>query len=195
MSTPTFLPYTITSTARENVKPSIIIGASFTPHPNATYLHPANPQNDSYWIVFLNAKNPREKVKEWVVPGQNNSTVPGGIDTYINDPDYIFAVVTQYLNTINVPQGDFYNFLAKYGAGRELQKLEQLYATLGYGTFGRVGYILTGPCGPRSPVPPASYEVASYTSSTVYSAMLMMSLESMPNGGPPYGISDNYTWK
>ena len=85
------------------------------------------------------------------MPGANNSTVPGGIDTYMNDPDYIFAVATQYLDVTHVPQGDFYNFLAKYGAGQELQKLEQLYATLGYGTYPRVGYILTGPWGGRKP--------------------------------------------
>ena len=191
----TFLPYTITSGAGDRIPPTVCIGANFTSHPNATYLHPANPQDDSYWIVFLDAKNPRQKVKEWVLPGANNSTVPGGIDTYMNDPDYIFAVATQYLDVTHVPQGDFYNFLAKYGAGQELQKLEQLYATLGYGTYPRVGYILTGPCGPRTPVAPASYEVASYTSSSNYAALLMMSLESMPNGGPPYGISNTYTWK
>lgn len=187
----TFLAYTITSTGKENVKPSVVIGAGS----NATYLQPANPQNDSYWIVVLDAKNPRQKVKEWIVPGQNHSTVPGGIDTYMNDPDYIFVVTTQYLATYNVPQGAFYDFLVKYGAARELEKLEQLYATLSYGTYGRVGYILTGPCGPRVPVPPVGYEVANYTSTANYAAILMMSLESMPSGAPPYGISNRYSWK
>ena len=187
----TFLAYTITSSAREKARPTICIGAGFSPHPNATYLHPDNPQDDSYWFVILSEKNPREKVKEWVVPGQNNSTVPSGIDTYMNDDDYFFAVATQFLGTANVPQGDLYNFLAKYGASRELQKLEQLYATLGYGTYGRVSYVLTGPCGPRTPVPPPSYEAAAYTGNP---ALLMMSLQSMPNGGPPYGISNSYNW-
>ena len=65
----TFLPYTITSSAGERIKPTVCIGAAFTSHPNATYLHPANPQDDSYWIVVLDAKNPRQKVKEWVRAG------------------------------------------------------------------------------------------------------------------------------
>ncbi len=184
---PKFLAYTITSSLHDGTSPVVRIGVGGGS--NETFLRPANPQNSSYWIVVLNAKNPREKVKEWVV--QNNSAVPGGIDTYMDDPDYIFAVATQTLPTYLVPQGAFYNFLAKYGAGRELQKLEQLNATLGYGTYGSVSYILTGPCGPRVPVPPSSYEIGSYTN---YPVLLMMSLESMPNGGPPYGISDTYTW-
>ena len=184
----TFLPYTITSSATQHVRPTICIGAS----PGGTYLHPDAPQDDSYWIVILDAKNPKQKVKEWVVPGQNNTSVPAGIDTYMNSADYIFAVVTQSLRTYQVPQGDFYNFLAKYGAGGELQKLEQLYATLSYGTYGQVSYVLTGGCGPRTPVPPPSYEVGSYHA---YPALLLMSLESMPNGGPPYGITEKYTWK
>ena len=185
----TFLAYTITSsladTSFPNNSPAVRIGTGR----DETYLRPAAQQNNSYWIVILSAKNPREKVKEWVF--DNNLQVPAGIDTYMNDPDYIFVVTTQNLITYQVPQGDLYKFLAKYGAGRELQRLEQLNSTLGYSTYGKVSYILTGPCGPRVPFPPASYEVGSYTN---YPALLMMSLESMPNGGPPYGLSDTYTF-
>ncbi|MHB8272854.1 hypothetical protein [Bradyrhizobium sp.] len=182
----TFLAYSITSSVHQDVIPKICIGV--TRH-NPTILQPAKPLNASYWIVILNAKNPKERIKEWVF--QTSAVVPDGIEAYMNNPDYIFAVATQYLASVQVPQGAFYNFLAKYGAGPELQKLEQLQATLGYGTYNVMSYILTGPCGPRTPVAPPSYEVGSYTT---YPALLMMSLESMPNGGPPYGISNNYTW-
>ena len=48
-----------------------------------------------YWFVFLDANNPRVKAKEWVWPGKQNAEVPPGIDTYLQDPNYIFAVVTQ----------------------------------------------------------------------------------------------------
>jgi hypothetical protein len=185
----TFLAYTIKSSLHAGVTPLVCIGTGGGA--NETFLKPASPVDDSYWIAILDSKNPRQKVHEWVF--QSNSTVPAGIDTYMNNPDYIFVVATQYLYTFNVPQGAFYDFLAKYGAGRELQKLEQLYATLSYGTFGRVGYILTGSCGPRVPVPPVSYEYGEYNTSVA--TVLMMSLESMPNGGPPYGISNTYTWK
>jgi hypothetical protein len=184
-----FLAYTITSSLEDTSfpanSPAVRIGAGR----DETYLRPAAQQVNSYWIVILNAKNPRERVKEWVF--QDNLKVPAGIDTYMNDPDYIFVVTTQKLITYQVPQGDFYKFLAKYGASRELQKLEQLNSTLGYGTYGLVSYILTGACGPRTPIAPPSYEVGSYTN---YPALLMMSLESMPNGGPPWSISDTYTF-
>jgi len=185
-----FLAYTVTSTVLENVPPGVRIGSGG--NPNETFMRPANPQSDSYWIVIIDAKNPRVKVKEWIVPGANNA-VPGGIETYMDDPDYIFAVATQYLFTSHVPQDAFYNFLVKYGAGRELQKLEQLNSTLGYGFYGRVSYILTSQCGARVPHQPAppSYEVASYSN---YPALLMMSLESLPNGSPPYTIADINTF-
>ena len=109
MNMPNMLAYTLQSTLYAGGKPSITVDYG----KNATWITPNQPQDDSYWIVFLNAKNPREKVKEWVVPGQNNSAVPPGIDTYMNDPEYIFAVTTQFLSTLHVPQGPFYDFLTK----------------------------------------------------------------------------------
>lgn len=188
---PGMLAYTIRSSMYQGNAnpPSLAVGMGR----DTTRMSPASPQDDSYWIVIINAKNPREKVKEWVVPGQNNSSVPSGIDTYMNDPDYLFAVATQYLSTLHVPQGAFYDYLVKYGAGRELQKLEQINSVIGCGSYSRMSYILTGQCGPRDPKIPAptSYEVGSYSNSP---ALLMMSLMAMPNGGPPYSICDSYTF-
>jgi hypothetical protein len=190
MPMPPMIAYTVLSTALQNNPPSVIIGAGV----NKTWLVPASPQDDSYWFVFMDAKNPRAKVKEWVQPGRSNSTVPEGIDTFINDPDYLFFVGTQYLSTLHVPQGPLYDFLAKYGAGRELQKLEQVNAVLGCGSYGRMTYVLTGQCGPRVPGAPGpiSYEMGSYTS---VQAMLLMSLMPQMDGGPPYTICDSYTFK
>jgi hypothetical protein len=184
------LAYTIRSSLQMGNPPSLAVGYGS----NGTWMKPANPQDDSYWIVILNAKNPREKVKEWVVPGSQNSAVPGGIDTYMNDPDYLFAVTTQYLSTLHVPQGDFYDYLVKYGAGRELQKLEQVNTVLSCGSYSRMSYILTGQCGARDPKKPApiSYELGSYSNTAV---MLLMSLMPGLNGAPPYAICDSYTFK
>jgi hypothetical protein len=86
-----------------------------------------------------------------------------------------------------------YDFFAKYGAGRALQKLEQINAVLSCGAYGHVGYVLTGQCGPRGDPkvpPPPSYEVSSYAGQ----AMLLMSLMPQMNGAPPYTICDSYTW-
>jgi hypothetical protein len=190
MNMPNMLAYTIQSSLYSGGRPSLIVGSGS----NATYMSPANPQDDSYWIVILNSKNPREKVKEWVVPGTSNSTVPAGSDTYMNDPDYLFAVATQYLNTLHVPQGPFYDFLAKYGASRQLQKLEQVNTVLSCGSYGRMSYILTGQCGPRGGniISPPSYELGTYSGSTP--ALLLMSLMPMPNGAAPYSICDSYTF-
>ena len=185
------LAYTIQSSAWSGSAspPSLIVGNGR----NATFMSPQSPQDDSYWIVIISAANPRQKVREWVVPGNNNTMVPSGLDTYMNDPGNIFAITTQYLSTLHVPQGSFYNYLVKYGAGRELQRLEQINAVLSCGYYSRMSYILTGQCGPRGPniIPPTSYEVASYTNQP---ALLLMSLMPMPNGGPPYSICNSNTF-
>jgi hypothetical protein len=112
----------------------------------------------------------------------------------MTNPQYLFAVATQTLSTLHVPQGALFDFLTKYGAGRELQKLEQLNAVLSCGSFGHVSYALTGQCGPREagkPTPP-SYERGEYTGNA---AMLMMSLMPKMDGAPPWSICDSYTWK
>lgn len=188
---PNMLAYTIRASLYSGSAnpPYLVVGSGR----NATGMRPQNPQDDSYWIVILNAKNPREKVKEWVVPGTSNSTIPSGLDTYMSDPNNLFAVATDYLSTLHVPQGDFYNYLVKYGAGRELQKLEQINAVLSCGSYSRMSYILTGQCGPRGSgiIPPTSYEIGSYTQNP---ALLLMSLMPMPNGGPPWSICDCNTF-
>ena len=188
---PNMLAYTIQSStySGNNSAPYLVVGQGS----NKTWMRPQAPQDDSYWIVIINAKNPREKVHEWIVPGQQNTTVPSGLDTYMNDPDYIFAVVTQYLSTLHVPQGAFYDYLVKYGAGRELQRLEQINTVLGCGNYSRMSYILTGQCGPRGGKNPPlqSYEMGSTSQTPV---LLLMSLMPMPGGGPPYSICDSNTF-
>ena len=188
---PAMLAYTIQTSSLQGYPPMLAVGMGS----NTTWMKPDRPQDDSYWIVFISANNPRQKVGEFIVPGSNASTVPAGIDTYINNPAYIFAVATQYLNTLHVPQGAFYNFLTKYGAGRELQKLEQVNSVLGCGSYGRMSYILTSAAGGRSDPkvpPPASYEASNYTNTQIN---MMMSLMSLPDGNPPYSINDSYTFK
>jgi hypothetical protein len=184
------LAFTIQPSVYTSNKPFIDIDVGR----NRTGLAPATAQDDSYWICIIDAKNPRVKVKDWTIPGAQNSTVPAGIDTYMNDPEYIFVVATQTLSTLHVPQGAFFDFLTKYGASRELQKLEQLNVVLGCGSYSNVSYALTGQCGPRGGKlpPPISYEKGSIYGN--YSALMMMSLMPGPNGAPPYALCDNYTW-
>ena len=186
---PNMLAYTIQSSLYSGTAPSVIIGQGG----NATWMTPQQPQDNSYWIAILSATNPRQKVKEWVVPGKNNSTVPSGLDTFMADPANLFVIATQNLSTLSVPQGSFYNYLAKYGAGRALQRLEQVNVVLSCGSYSRVSYILTGQCGPRggNNIPPTTYELGSFTGQPV---ILLMSLMPMPNGGPPWSICDCNTF-
>jgi hypothetical protein len=133
--------------------------------------------------------------EEFIVPGQNNSSVPAGLDTYMSNPQYIFAVATQTLSTLHVPQGAFYDYLVKYGADRQLQRLEQINSVLGCGSYGHMSYILTGHCGPRDPAHPAppSYELGSFTTPGE-AGVLLMSLMPLPDGKPPYSICDSNTF-
>ena len=187
MAKPNMLGYSITSSTTQPEVPFIVVGV----RGNATYIRPANLQAGSYWIVILSAKNPKQMVMEWVVPKQNHSTVPPGLDAYMSNPEYIFAVVTDCVGSNQVPQGAFYDFLVKYGASRELQRLEQVNVLSISGSYSKVTYILTGQCGPRTSVPLPSYEAGAVYNTP---AILLLSLESQPNGQPPYGIVDPYTW-
>jgi hypothetical protein len=155
--------------------------------PTAQVLTPAQPKDWSYWIVILDANKPGAKLQEWVV--QDNKTIPSNLDQYMKNPAYLFAVVTQVLGVSGVPQGAFYDYLVAHGAGRELQKLEQIssYTVVPYGLFPTVSYVLTGQCGGT---PSNAYERSSFTDAT----LLLLSLMPMPNGQPPYSICDSYTF-
>jgi hypothetical protein len=182
------LAYTIAGSFFSGAPPYIVIGQG----PSKHKIVPQSPKDNSYWIAILDSANPTKPVKEFIVHGSSNSSVPAGLDAYMSNPAYIFAVVTQYLESGSVPQGDFYDYLVKYGAGRALQRLEQVNTSLGCGSISHMSYLLTGQCGPRGGgiLPPPSYEVGM----TNGSALLTMSLMPMPNGQPPYSICDSYTF-
>ena len=153
-----------------------------------TTISPATPSDDSYWFVILDANNPVNKVKEFIVPANTgNTAVPSGLDTYMNNPAYLFAVATQSISNAYVPQGALYDYLTAHGAGRELQRLEALNIHSGCGQASRASYVLTGLGGPPNNT---SYEAASVN----YPAQLVMSLMPMPNGKPPYSICNSYTF-
>jgi hypothetical protein len=181
---PPMLAYTIRAGFNPGQVPFVRIGQGQT----SQALWPATARDDSYWIVIMDANKPTAKLQEWVIPGQNNTAIPSELDHYITNPGYLFAVATQSLANSHVPQGAFYDYLIAHGAGRELQKLEQVSAKTqtGYGLFATLSYVLTGQCGPKIAV---AYEVASFTAP----ALLLMSLMPTPEG-PPYSICDSYTF-
>jgi hypothetical protein len=179
---PPMLAYTLRAPLQPNTGAAqITVGQGST----AQVLRPNQPQDWSYWIVILDANKPGAKLQEWVV--QDNKTIPSNLDQYMKNPAYLFAVLTQTLGSGGVPQGAFYDYLVAHGAGRELQKLEQIsaYTAPPYGVVSRVAYVLTGQCGPGG----IAYERGSLTEAVV----LEVSLMPLPSG-PPYSICDSYTF-
>jgi hypothetical protein len=181
MSMPPMLAYTIVGSLNSNSIPQIVIGQG----PSIKNLKPDSPADDSYWFCIMDANNPTNKVKEFILPGSSNHTVPAGLDAYMSNPAYIFAVVTQFLSTLHVPQGDLYTYLVAHGAGRELQRLEQMNTSLGCGSISRMSYLLTGQGGAS-----IGYELGSSRTPV----MLLMSLMPLPSGQPPYSICDCNTF-
>jgi hypothetical protein len=178
---PPMLAYTLRAPIQTQMNATIRVGQGSS----AQVLTASQPQDMSYWIVILDANKPTAKL--WETVTQNNKAIPSGLDQYMSNPKYLFAVVTQTLSSGGVPQGAFYDYLVAHGAGRELQKLEQIsaYTAPPYGLVSRVAYVLTGQCGPGG----IAYERGSFTEP----AVLELSLMPLPSG-PPYSICDSYTF-
>ena len=179
---PPMLAYTLRAPSQPNTGVAQInIGQGSS----AQVLRPGQPQDFSYWVVILDSSKPTAKLQEWVT--QSNNAIPTGLDQYMSNPKYLFAVVTQNLGS-NVPQGAWYDYLTAHGAGRELQKLEQIsaYTLPPYGLVSRMAYVLTGQCGSGGNV---AYEHGSFTAPVI----LELSLMPLPSG-PPYSICDSYTF-
>jgi hypothetical protein len=181
MDMPAMLAYTIVGGLASGSVPEIVIGQGSS----KKYLKPDSPLDDSYWFCIMDANNPTNKVKEFVVPGAQNAQVPTGLDTYMSNPAYIFACVTQNLSTLHVPQGSFYTYLTQHGSGRALQRLEQINTSLGCGSISRMSYILTAQGGNTF-----GYELGD----TKTAMLMLMSLMPGKNGTPPYSICDSNTF-
>lgn len=183
---PNMLAYTIKGGLNNGDYPVVYVGQGT----NKKAFAPSSPANDTYWFYFLDASNPYTKVYDVLVPGANNSSVPSGLQTYMDNPGLLFGIVTQNLSTLHVPQGALYDFFVKYGAGRALQKLEQITTSMGCGYFGSMTYALIGQGGPRGPIPLPAYE----DSSLQHAVVLEFSLMPQMNGQPPYSICDCLTF-
>jgi hypothetical protein len=183
MDMPPMLAYTITGTL--NAAPPSLPQISIGQGPSHKTLAPtATIQSNSYWFCVLDAKNPTVKAAEIIVPGTANHAVPAGLDQYMSNPGYIITLVTHNLSVNNVPQGDFYTYLSKHGASRELQKLEQLNTSLGCGQVTGVSYVLTVVGGNNY-----GYERGQEGQRVRY----LMSLMEGPKG-PPFSLCDSYTF-
>lgn len=182
---PPMLGYSIKGSLGQNSVPFIKI----TKGPANNQIASSNPRDDSYWFVFLDRNNPIAKVQEFNVPAANNTAIPSGLDAFMSNPAYVFALVTQTMQCAHVPQGALYNYLVSYGAGPELRKLEQINTSFGCGQFQNLSYALTGQCGPANSGSPA-YEIGSASSSV----LLLLSLMPLPSGQPPFSVCNMNTF-
>jgi hypothetical protein len=103
-------------------------------------IHPANTQmSNCYWAVVVSRKDLSVLVN---ITFQSNSTIPSEFTGYAGNDDYVLILTTISLGSDNLPTGAFYNFLIQHGAGKELKRLEQIYAALNCGSIGSMGYSL-----------------------------------------------------
>jgi hypothetical protein len=72
----------------------------------------------------------------------NNANVPPQLAPYQNNAQYMLILSTMQVSSTNLPVGNLYSFLVNNGAGKELQRIEQIYAALNCGTWGNLGYVL-----------------------------------------------------
>jgi hypothetical protein len=92
-----------------------------------------------YWAIVVDRTN-LNVVQNFTF--SDNSDVPAQLVPYQNNSQYILILSTMQLSSINLPVGNFYQFLVNQGAGAGLQKIEQIYAALNCGTWGNLGYTL-----------------------------------------------------
>jgi hypothetical protein len=92
---------------------------------------------NTYWFVVI------DRVSLKVVANfttKDNSSVPTQLSPYLGNTQYLLIVSTQNLGSAYLPHGALYAFLESEGAGVELKRLEQIYATLNCGTWGFMAY-------------------------------------------------------
>ena len=164
--TNTIVPMTVTSPIYNGGVSNIIIG---TGKSQKRYF-PKNIKNDKsyYWFVAINRKT---LDMDYEALETDNTVVPKDFQKggkYNNDK-YILGFSTMYMSTLEVPQGDQYDFLMENGAGYELARLEQIWLTLNCGTYGRMAYSLVDLLG----APGAGFEAGSIRNSTVSTLSLL----------------------
>lgn len=186
------LAFTIQGGGVSDLGPGIGIGYPDTGTTITPRTTRADLPDEYYWVALLDNYRPGLLLAEFIIPGSSYSTVPAQLDAALSDPEIIFVVTTKQLSLQHVPKGDLYDLLVKYGAGRELERLNQLSTTLYPGGINSAGYVLTGPGGPRggSNIPPPSYELSTITKPAT---ILAMSLLPTSNGKPPYSLIDLYS--
>ena len=109
------------------------------------WVWPNNPPANSTWFVVVDLTYLQVVAN---VASTSNSQVPSALGPYIGNPGFLLIAVSMAWRFDQVPQGALYSFLQSTGSGAALARAEQIYAQLGTGYFGNVGYILAATLDP-----------------------------------------------
>ncbi|HEV7780325.1 MAG TPA: hypothetical protein VGO58_03615 [Chitinophagaceae bacterium] len=131
MATPTNVPLTI-QTGIDNSYPSRIVFGS-------NNLEQDYSLTNLYWALVIDRAN-LNIIQNFTF--SDNQTSPAQLQPYLNNSQYILILTTQGIASTNLPAGAFYKMLIGIGAGPGLRRLEQIFAALNCGTWGRMGYTL-----------------------------------------------------
>jgi len=92
---------------------------------------------NAYWFVVIDRQS-LKAVANFTT--QDNSSVPTQLSPYLGNTEYILIVSTQNLGSAYLPQGALYDLFISEGAGPQLSRLEQIYASFNCGTWGFMAY-------------------------------------------------------
>ncbi len=137
MSNP--VPLTIQTPLNKGYSAYIVIGNQ--------ELYIAPDKSNLYWMVILNNSDLKVEAN---FTFSDNSKVPPELSPYLNNPDYIMILSTVRLHSDNLPQSAFHAFLVSEGAGRQLNRAEQIFEAFNCGTWGVMSYALVAVLGADS---------------------------------------------
>jgi hypothetical protein len=124
----TNVPLTIQTIQNVNNSSQIVIGS------NSLI---CEQKQNVYWFVVVDRSDLSVKAN---FTTSTNNAVPSQLTPYLNNTQYVMIVTTQGLTTANLPTGPLYEFFIKEGAGSVLNRAEQIYETLGCGSWGWLNY-------------------------------------------------------
>lgn len=162
----TLVPLTVTSPIHDGGKSGIYIGTEA--ELQRYYPGKVETHKSSYWFVAIDRKT--LKIAYEVVL-TDNTTVPAEFKEggEYNNVEHILVFSTMFMSTLDVPQGELYDFLMVNGAGGKLQRLEQIFLQLNCGTYGHMAYSLVDLMG----FPGSGIEEGSFRGSTVSTLSLL----------------------
>jgi hypothetical protein len=146
---------------------TIVMGSKrFNPPGNQT-LH------NVYWALIVDRTN-LNVVQDFTF--SDNQSIPAQVSSYNNNPQYLLILTTDRLKSNNLPAGMLYAWLQQLGAGIQLIRIEQIFATLGCGTWGNMGYTLVAAFDSS-----AGIEFGHYTGSIVADTLQLIPVTTSPN--------------